>query len=142
MRNDIGYLLFFHKAELPHRFPHALRFRNNNFFSIDINKPIKVSNKKMQRNAINACRNGMCKRALTKHLNKVCNAKVIITFESLLSRVKMLSGSLAETGFNFNMHCNGILLKKIESCSPSNSICTTLKTHLIILLKGINPAFG
>ena len=56
------------KGELPHPvsacvFCIALRFQSNNFF-FHRHQQTKVSNKKMQRSAVNACMNGMCKCAL------------------------------------------------------------------------------
>ena len=55
------------KAELPHPvsafvFRIALRFRSKNF-SFHMHQQTKVNNKKTQRSALNACINGMCKRA-------------------------------------------------------------------------------
>jgi hypothetical protein len=70
------------KLSLHIRFPHAFtRIRLPHCVAIFYNLPwfslIKVSNKKSQRNAENACGNRMCKRVLTLlYANKVSYLKI------------------------------------------------------------------
>jgi len=70
------------------RFPHAFTTLHCNFYNLPWVWSIKGSNKKSQHNAVNACRNRMCKRAFREKFQNTWKKWFYLVHEPKLENIK------------------------------------------------------